>query len=365
MRTFFSYFFGLMITFISLLIIPVDRMFDQVMNTQKLLINVKTAGLHGQIAGLTTKMILEQKPLQDINKTQIAPTEEEVQKIVNDVFPEEWFLNNIETVHRNLITFVTEPVGRTDRFAGVIVSDRKNMLSENLSLLMAQKINALPDCAPSELIKMRSFLPATNKGTGNFFYNFEMNCKPPDPIRGLILKSVRKDLERAMNALPDSLILLRYDQIDKSGKEFKGLKSAFIFSQSFAAIGYGVLFSLFVVIAVINYKNLQNLLQRLGFPFILTSILMSIPFFFLISRMNDIFTGNSMQFKYSKSSEPIGNEAAGLFISFIKTVTEHYCWDMIYFCGFLFLIGAALFAASRFSKLKPLSPLDQGHETNL
>lgn len=363
MRAFLSYFFGVICALIALLIIPIDRLFDEMMDTQKLIENVRTAGLYDQMSKLTAQKILEQKPIQNIKKTPLMPTEDEMLKTVKDVFPEDWFLNNAGALHRDLISFMADPVVNKYHFVGVILSDRKNMLAEELALLMESKINALPECNPQDLLKMR--MPLLNKSADGFVKNFELTCKPPGRVRSLILKSIRKDLDRAMTALPDSLSILKQDYPSNKEPDLEGLKSIFLFSKSFAAAGYGILFLLLIVITSINIRNMQNLLQRIGFPFILTSVFMSIPFFFLISRIDKLFTLPSMNFKYSESGDPIGSEAIKLITSFLNTVTENYSWNMIYLCGILFLIGAGFFVVSRFASLKPLSPLDQRHETNL
>ena len=365
MRTFFSYFFGVTIALTALLIIPVERLFDEITDTQKLVDNVKTARLYEQIANLTAQKVLEQKPLQNIKTTPFMPSTEEMQKVVKDVFPEDWFLNNVGAVHRDLIGFMADPAADKNHFAGIVITDRKNMLAENLALLMERKINSLPECTPQDLIRLRMSLTVLAKGTGGFSKNFELNCKPPEQVRSFILKSVRKDLDIVMSRLPDSLSLLKQD-VSRKDSELGGLKSAYVFSQSFSAIGYGILFFLVAVIVLLNIKNVPKLLQRTGFPFILTSLLMSIPFFFLISESEKIFTTSSMQFKYSESSsDVINNEAAQLVISFIRSSTEHYSWNMVYLCGILFLMGIVMFVVSRVVKLEPLSPLDHSHETNL
>lgn len=364
MRTFLSYFFGLISTLIALFIIPVDRLFDETMDTQKLIENVRTAGIYEQMSKLTAQKILEQKPIQNIRKSSLMPTEEEMQKVVKDVFPEEWFLNNIGAVHRDMIGFMADPVMNKYYFVGVILSDRKNMLTEELALFMESKINALPECTPQDLMKMR--MPLLNIGADGFLKNFELTCKPPDQVRNLILKNVRKDLDKAMSALPDSLSFLKQDYPSKKGFDLEELKSIFFFSESFAAVGYGTLFFLLIVIGLINRKEIHHLLKRIGFPFILTALFMSIPFFILISNLDKIFAMPTMQFRHSGTSiDPISDEAKRLVISFIRSSAEHYSWNMIYLCGLLFLIGVTLLVVSRIVKLEPLSPLDQRHETNL
>lgn len=367
MRTFFSYLFSVLATLFALTIIPVERLFDEIMNTQKIVESVKSADLYGQLTRLTAQKLIEQKAFENMKNNPLMPTKKEMTGVLQKSFPEDWFLNNLSATHAEMIRFMADPASRKDHFIGMILTDRKNLLTDNLTTLIKTKIEALPECNTRDLIKISSVFSRLEKNQPIEIGKLDLSCKPPAKIQNLILKSIQKQTDNIISILPDTLHWLKdHARTDQNNSAFDELKSVYRFSQSFAFIGYGLLIFFLAMIVLINYKHMQIFLFRLGFPFILTAILLSIPFVFLIVKTNDIFTMSSMRFTSAGTSiDSMLSDAAQIILSFIKTLTEHYCWNIIYFACILLIIGVGLIIGSQVLKIKPLSPLDERHETNI
>lgn len=367
MRTFFSYFFGIAVTFLTVTFVPMERLLDEIMNTQKLIDNVKSANLYENLCRLTVQKIVEQKQLGLLVDTPLMPAQDDVRKVIQKTFPEEWLLNNLSASHADLIDFIKDPVTDGRYFVGILLTDRKNLLSENLTMLIKAKMNSLPQCTHQELIKMSPSFLTMRKGMDIDIRKLNVTCRPPEAVQKLLFKSLRIQIERAVDFLPDSLSLLR----STNGKNdqigiIRELKSLYRFSQTFAVFGYGVLLFFLMLIVIINYGNLSVLLHRLGFPFVLSGILLPLPFALLLAKSNDIFSISSKQFTYGEAAVgSVSYEALRLIVFFVKSLTEQYSWNMIYFAVIIFIIGTGLFIWSRILRITPLSPLDSRDETNI
>ncbi|MBL7995907.1 hypothetical protein JNM05_11110 [bacterium] len=367
MRTFFSYFFGLVVTFLAVTFIPIERLLDEIMNTQKLVDNVKSANLHENLCRLTVRTIIGQKQAGLLADTSLMPARDDLQEVIKETFPEEWLLNNVSAAHTDLINFMKDPVTDGRFFVGIQLEDRKNLLTENLSVVIEDKINSLPECTQQDLKTMSPGFLTMRKGVDFDIRKLHVTCRPPDEIKKLIFKSIRTQIYRSVDVLPDSLILLKStggatDQITI----IRELKSLYRFSQSFAVFGYGALLLLLILIATINYGNLSVLLHRIGFPFVLSGMLLSLPFAFALAKSDDVFSISSQRIARGAASvDSVGNETWHLVMSFAKTIMEQYSWNMIYFAVIIFIIGLGFIIWSRILRIKPLSPLDSRDETNL
>ncbi|MBL7959064.1 hypothetical protein JNL27_02385 [bacterium] len=337
------------------------------MNTQKLIDNVQSANLHENLCRLTVQKIVEQKQFGLLINTPLMPAQDDVREVIQQTFPEEWLLNNLAAAHADLINFMKDPVTDERYFVGILLTDRKNLLSENLTMLIEAKMNSLPQCTYQELIKMSPNFLTMRKGMYIDISKLNVTCRPPEAVQKLLFKSLRIQIERAVNVLPDSLGLLK----STSGKNdqigiIRELKSLYRFAQSFAVFGYGVLLFFLMLIVIINYENLSVLLHRLGFPFVLSGILLPLPFALFLAKSNEIFSMSSKHFTYGEvSADSVSYEALHLIVSFVKSLAEQYSWNMVYLAVISLIIGIGLIVWSRILRITPLSPLDSRDETSI
>jgi hypothetical protein len=348
---------------LALLIVPIDGMFDEIVDTDKLIANAKQADLYAHLSKLTAQKISGLERFEKLKSPSLMPDTDEIQKAVENSFTEEWFYNNLRSTHREMIGLISKPAPAQNYFIGIDLRDRKNLLSENLTLLITQKLNALPECAPRDLLKMKAMAQRT-RGSINFL---DLTCKPPEPVLKDFKRALSVEFDKAVSILPDSLRILS-DENNRweNGSGFQNLRAVYSFSESFAAIGYSLLLLLLLIIAWINLNDRRLLLFRTGVPLVLTGTIMSLPFIYVLTKANVIFTSSSMRFTLAQSTDdPFTDEAVKLLVSIVKSIAQHYSWNMIYLSMTIFVFGIVLVAVSRYMNLSPLSHLDQGHEANL
>jgi hypothetical protein len=363
MKAFWSYFISIVFVALALLIVPIDGMFDEVMDTDKLIANAKQADLYEHLSKLTAQKISGLERFEKLKNPSLMPDTDEIQKAIESAFTAEWFYNILRSTHREMIGLISKPAPTQNYFIGIDLRDRKNLLSENLTLLIAQKLNALPECAPQDLLKMK----AKAQRTRGSLYFWDITCKPPEPVLKNFKRALSVEFDKAMSILPDSLRILS-DENNRleNGSGFQNLRAVYSFSKSFAAIGYSLLFLLLLIIAWINLNDRRLLLFRTGVPLILTGTVMSLPFIYVLTKANVIFTSSTMRFSLAQSTDdPITDEAVKLLVSIVKSMAQHYSWNMIYLSATVLAFGIVLIAISRYMNLSPLSHLDQRHETNL
>ncbi len=362
MKTFLSYFLGASVVLISLLIIPVERLFDEATDTQKIADNVRQSNLNSHLSRLAAQEISKQESVVSLKESPVWPAQNEIEVVIRTTFSEDWFYDNLRYTHSAMIELLSAQDPAFNYYVGIDIRDRKNLLSENLVQLLTQKFDALPECPPAELTKISSSI--RSKGTA-FIRNHKFTCRPPEPYGKMMLKAMRQELDRAISVLPDSLSLLsKASKESRADSTLNDLRSAYAFSESFAAVGYSILFFLLLTIVLINKDDRGRMFFRTGIPLVATGGLLLIPFTYLITKAGEIFTRSSMQFKLTET-DPIARETGDLFVSLLRSSALHYSWSMIYISALILILGILLMIGSRIAEIKPLSPLDQRNETNI
>ena len=365
MRAFFSYFLAVLVALLAFTIIPVERLFDEFMNTQKVSNSIKSADLYGKLSLITAEKMLDQEQFKSMKNSPLMPTQEEVQEILKKTFSKEWFLNNVAAAHEDLIHFISGPTTKDDYFLGIQLTDRKNLLTENITSFMNAKISELPQCTPKEIIRIGMSLTKSGKSSNADISNLNITCRPPAQIQSMMMKVIQLKIDKAVSFLPDSLYW-HNNKDPKANNLLSWFKSLYLFSRSFTFIGYGLLLFFLLLIGLLNYNNAPIALYRLAFPFMFSGLLISIPFTWLLTKSDELFVIRSIHLTSGDSFiDPGNSEALQLFVSLIKTLMDRYSWNLIYFAAILFVIGIGLIVVSRLMKMKPLSPLDNRHETNI
>lgn len=354
MRFFASYFLAAIFACIALIVIPVERFFEEMMDTRKIIENVKTAELYHKLTKSVSEKFLAQKQIALLKDTPLMPTGDEAVGVIEKTFPEEWFYNNLSEAHSRLIETLKFPDAHTDRTIGILISDRKNLLVENIVILVGKKLDELPHCTYSEWFKMSQTFLQLSKYPNREIQGLNISCKPPQQFQNALLKIFQNQIEKAVDVFPDSLFLeLGKKSNVKPQTAFEILQSVYRFSRSFTVWGYGSLFLCLVLISLVNYPNLPNMAYRLGFAFICSAFLVASPFVWFLTKGKSIFSLSAMGSSSGELSTEQMSDTSLLAISFIRSSVEQFSWNLIYFAGLILIIGIGLMAASRIMKIQP------------
>ncbi len=351
MKTFISYFLACVIIALAIVIIPAERLFDEITNTEKIVESLREGKLHDHLLDLFSKTALKQEALDPLAGSPLALNDQEIRAILNQTFPEDWFTNQIRQAHRAVIAQLDHDAIHS--FVGFVWTDKKNLLVENFISAFRNKLEALPACGQNDLFKMGVAF-SKRKTISQLDLKTIPPCKPPELVQKEILRTVRSGLEKAVQTLPDSLDLLN---INKSGgnmtfkSTFDEARKSRRIEKTFSVAGYGVLLGALVIIVLINLSDRKKLYFRTGVPFVGSGFLLccfALPVLWFINTFSasNIRTG-------AVNAPGLNEELNGLFLSLARSFSYNYCWNLVYFGAALFIIGIVFIALSRFVKNEP------------
>lgn len=346
MRGFFSYALIVPIVFASVIVIPVERFFDEIGNTDKLIGSVRSADTYKKLLTLTVDTLMLHPSIKTLGQTPLALNETELRAILMKTFPEDWFYTAVRTTHQDLM----EPIQKRDpsvvMFGKFLLNDKKELLNEYLVEALWAKWSALPPCSPQETMALG--MTYLRSGAVDL-KRMPITCRPPKQFEQDITRILRTEVRKGLSVIPDTVDYGRWFNQSETEKRYDELKDAGRFFSAFQWIAYSALIVSLLIIALINRKDRKKMAFRIGIPAFTTGFLLSASFGYIGWRFDDPVNG--WKFKISGTADisgnTIGSRAIDTLITFLRSVMANYIWDIFYFALFILILGLGLMFISR------------------
>ncbi|MBX7152451.1 hypothetical protein K1X84_12475 [bacterium] len=278
MKSVFSYLLVFIFIGGAIAIIPMERLFDELVNSDKLIENVRHARLYEQLLKIVSDNLTKNSSLARLKNTPLELTETEIQEVLKQTFPEDWFINNLQASHRMLLNHLDGKVQGNGIRLGFLITDKKDLLIENFSGIFSTKFSSLPACSEKDLIKLGMALYTSNQDVKALI----PDCRPPQKIEQAILQSIHQSVSETIDQLPDTVdflnpkLLKNADiKIETSIHNLAALRNI---SNNFGTPAYFVLCIILILIALINWNNKKHMLFRIGVPILVSGLIVCLLF---------------------------------------------------------------------------------------
>jgi len=351
MRTFFSYVFILSFVGISICFFPVERFFDELMNTQKVTETIEDARLYDRLFDALSKNVADQPLWVQLQETPLGFNEPEIKAILTKTFTHEWFQLQVREWHKSLIEYLDGE--RHDLRAIIVLTDKKNLLIESVMSEIEIKLQALPECSPRDLVTLaanHSKLRSRSVKEGDI-RSLIPACRPPQQIQKSFVQFIRPRLEKAISILPDTLNTFSWNAKQEGSNGLTAglsdLRSVRSFTKTFSWVGYIVVFLLLIGIALLNFSERKKMYSRSGAPLWLSGLVLSVLF-----TLFYLFVEQSKNIKMAVGSNdfsatPFGEEAVQMSVAVGHAFLSHYIWNMLILSVVFFVAGVGLWIASK------------------
>ncbi len=343
MKAFIAFLLAAAFIILALIIIPVERLFNRMTDSDQVVDVIQQSSLYEQILAQASDRIDSNDVFRKLEGSPFAMTAIEVSEQLQIAFPKEWFLNTIKAIHGRAIARL-DPLPNQPSFS-ISIRDRKEVLMENLTNDFVARLDRLPDCPPGELARLRRLMAV--RGTG---INLP-ECKPPEPFRASIRQSWQKHLAASLTVLPDTLHVFPHGAASES--EFIAAYREIRFLASDARLaGYGLLLVLLGLSGLIHYRQPKVMVRRLGTPLVWAGLwlggLSGAGFWFFLKSGLSGLTASSMSADTTSLITPL------MVANLADVLMKNYCYNLLLTAILMFAIGVGLKAVARFGMQDPV-----------
>lgn len=339
MRSFIAFLLSAAFIVLALVIIPVERLFNHMTDSDQVVDVVRQSTLYEQLLRQTSDRIFSNDVFRKLDDSPMAMSASEMSGHLQSAFPKEWFLNTIKAVHGRAIARL-DPLPNQASFS-ISIGDRKEVLMENLTKHFVTRYDQLPDCPPGELARRRRLAAAQGADVT------VPDCKLPEPIRGSIIASFQKRLAASLAVLPDTLHVFPHAAASES--EFiAAFREIRFFAGDARLAGYGLLLVLLGLSGLIHYRQPKIMVRRLGTPLVWAGLwlggLSGAGFWFFLKSGLSGLTAPSM----TAATETTSLITPLMIANFTDVLMKDYCYDLLLSGVLMFALGMGLKAVARF-----------------
>lgn len=348
MRSFFSYVIAILIIFAACAMIPVERFFHYIMDTESIEQTVRQSGLYGKLIQQATRNVTQHRQFKKLENTSLALTSDEVQKLISKTFAEDWFYTSLRTAHHDLINPLSAEPSQNDHTGYVIITDKKDLLLENLVQIIESKMDALPECSPRQTLSMAGQYMRNNGKIA--LDKMKLDCKPPQSFASEIRAIIRQEVSQGLTALPDTVFYLQWMNDPDSKMQHHDFIDAVATMRNVRFGSIILLFAGLVILVVINLNNKKQLLVRTAFPLLVTGLVLGGGIWFGIRYFED--PAHADIFKINEpttiNKQPMSAETANIILNLVKTFFLDYMRSIFYTCLVIGGIGLLMLISSRY-----------------
>lgn len=337
MRGAFSYLIIFFAVGVSTILIPVERLLSTLTDTEDMVESAKEADLHGELVTAMSAS-LENRNLHALKESSLAWDRNELSGMIRSAFPAEWFYQNLAHVHRGAID------GSSN--LSVNLSDRKELLADNVGRWTEEHLQNLPDCD-------RNHWGRLPQSTDSLVIP---PCKPPAWSAKLVVLAVESQTRAGLRVFPDTLNLASSTS-EAITDSFRYLHELVI---TLKAGSYGFLLVLFLLLVIINRRHPGDMWFRVGITCILTGILVGTIAYLLHVALGSSFqqaeATEDMKLRLGDSTFLLPKEFAQPVWAFLEGWMSQYVRNMFILTG-LFVVPGFIALAIRHFATQPEAPL--------
>ncbi len=271
MKTFLSHLLSFLFIALSASVIPSERLLNGLLDTDHLVQIVRESRTYDRLADLLADTLSRLESARSFSRTPLAFSTDDIRSVLVRSFPEDWFLNQLRLSHCWLLE--DPSVRMKGSVVGWVVSDRKELVLENLMALASDKLASLPPCDKRDATRMAPLLASSDRLTR--MEDLVPHCRPPGPLEKKLMDRLRKPLASWLSALPDTMDIRK---ITSNGLRVEGsldLHSADRYAGSFTLAGYLLLLLSLAGMAAVNLDDRPRLLRRLSFALLWSGAMLS------------------------------------------------------------------------------------------
>lgn len=348
MRSFFSYVIAMCIIIAACALIPVERFFHYIMDTGSIEQTVRQSGLYGKLIQQATRNVTQHRQFKKLESTALALSTEEIQRLISKTFAEDWFYTSLRTAHLDLINPLNAEPSQNDHVGYVIITDKKDLLLENLVQIIENKMDALPECSPRQILAMAGqYMRNNGKITLD---KIKLDCKPPQSLASEVRAIIRQEVSQGLTALPDTIYYLQWMDEKNSKMQHKDFIEAGTTMRNVRLGSIILLFAGMLILVVINFNNKKQLLVRTALPLILTGLLLGGGVWFGIRYFEDPTHAEIFKIEgpAAINKQPMSTDTANIILGVVKTFFLDYMRSIFYTCLVIGGIGLMMLVSSRY-----------------
>lgn len=351
MKSVFSYLLAFIFIGEAIAVIPMERLFDELVDSEKLIGNVRESQLYDHLLTIVTDDLSRRESLAQLKDTPLELTETEIQEALKQTFPEDWFINSLRASHHALLSHLDGNAPDYGIRLGFLITDKKDLLVENFLGIFPAKFATLPACSERDLIKLGMALYTSNRDAKTLI----PNCRPPQKIEHAILQSIRKTLSKTIDQLPDTVDFLNPKFLKNAEMKIEtpihNLKTLRTISNNFGTPAYIGLCVMLMLIALINWHHKKNILFRTGFPVLISGAILCLLFglgYMMLHEKSGKIDKNIQIEKTNIDTIQLSEKVTGLIQSFGKSIMINYFSNGLIFSIGVLSLGLALMISSNF-----------------
>ncbi len=253
MKKTLSYFIGVVILFVLVVVFSTERLFDSILDKNSVQAHCVKSQVYQKTIPLLSSMILENPSVTSLQRSKLAFSADEIQTILMETFPEDWFYTVFFTFYEDLIYG-----NGSGKLPLIILSDKKNLFRENLIRSIEDKIDQLPEASFFETLAMAKNV--SKQGVAAIRY------KLPKQLESQWKPLIRQQVSQFLVSFPDTLDIIKYANSPDIKISISRYGEAGEFAHNFRYMGYGSIIFGFMVIAGLNWSDRKKLLFRIGMP---------------------------------------------------------------------------------------------------
>jgi hypothetical protein len=343
-KTIISHVLSFFFIALAVSIIPAERLIHELVDTERLVHVAQRSRTYERVAALLADTLSRMEPARRLCRTPLAISSEEIRSVLVRCFPEDWFFHQMRVFHRGLLAR-----SDTGKPAAVrwILSDRKELVTEHLIGLTAEKMASLPPCSERDAARIASLSHSPSRSVR--VEDLVPPCRPPAPLERRLLDGLRKPIAEWISALPDTVDSRTFTSSSLSVEGSLNLGDAERYRSRFALAGYLLLLLLLAGISAANLDNRPQWVQRLSFVLLISGACLSL----VSGPATAYFSRQSPSVDSGALAGIVHAAALELLIQFLRALVLDYSIEILRIGAALVGVGLLLWSIARFGIKRP------------